>query len=63
MRFRLQKKERRVMPNILGNKSMPVYTYRWVDLYASDDREALEDILPKGKEYRIIDTRPNLESE
>ena len=58
MRYRLQKKVRVAMPNILGNHSMPVYTYRWKDIYASDSKAELEAILPKGNEYRIEDTRP-----
>ena len=58
MRYRLQKKVQIAMPNILGNHSMPIYTYRWKDIYASDDIEALKKLMPKGKEYRIEDTRP-----
>lgn len=56
-RYRLQRKEPYVMPNILGNCSFPVYTYRWVDIAASDCREALEEIRPEGNDYRIEDTR------
>lgn len=56
-RYRLQRKEPWAMPNILGNHSFPVYTYRWVDIAASDSREALEEIRPKGNDYRIEDTR------
>lgn len=36
---------------------MPVYTYRWKDIAASDDKGALEEIKPNNKEYRIEDTR------
>ena len=57
MRYRLQVKETIARPNILGNHSMPVYSYRWRDLYASDDKEALEKMMPKDKNYRIDDTR------
>ncbi len=57
MRYRLQVKETIARPNILGNHSMPVYSYRWRDLYASDDKEALEKMMPKDKNYRIYDTR------
>ena len=32
-RYRLQRKETCYMPNILGNKSFPVSTFRWVDIY------------------------------
>lgn len=57
MRYRLQRKEQYVKPNVLGNHSMPVYTYRWKDIAASDDRKALEEIMPDTKDYRIEDTR------
>lgn len=59
MRYRLQRKESIAMPNVLGNKSQPVYTYRWKDIAASDDKAVLENIfatLPQDK-YRIEDTR------
>ena len=46
MRYCLQRKEQFVMPNILGNRSFPVYTYRWKDIAASDDRAALERLMP-----------------
>ena len=59
MRYRLQRKETFVMPNILGNRSFPVYTYRWKDIAASDDRTALEELMPNSNDYRIEDTRPN----
>lgn len=64
-RYRLQRKKPWAMPNILGNHYFPVYTYRWVDIAASDSREALEEIRPKGDEYRIEDTQQyeNLEQE
>lgn len=57
MRYRLQVKETIARPNILGNHSMPVYSYRWRDLYASDDKEALEQMIPDNENYRIEDTR------
>ena len=47
------------MPNILGNRSFPVHTYRWKDIAASDDRAALEKLMPNSKDYRIEDTRPS----
>lgn len=47
------------MPNILGNHSFPVYTYRWKDVAISDDKDALKELIPIGsKEYRIEDTEP-----
>ena len=57
-RYRLQRRESVAMPNILGNHSMPVYTYRWKDVAASDDKAALADIMPHSQGYRIEDTRP-----
>lgn len=57
MRYRLQMKETIARPNILGNHLMPVYSYRWRDLYASDDKEALEQMMPDNENYRIEDTR------
>lgn len=54
MRYRSQKKVSVAMPNILGNHSMPVYTYRWKDIYASDNKAALEAILPKGDKYECF---------
>ena len=64
MRYRLQRKERVALPNVLGNHSMPVHTYRWKDIAASDDYEALLAITPTGNaEYRIEDTRQCLQNE
>ena len=57
-RYRLQRRESVAMPNILGNHSMPVYTYRWKDIAVSDDKAALTDIMPQGDRCRIEDTRP-----
>ena len=57
MRFRLQRKEQWVISNTLGNHSMPVYSWRWKDIYVSDDRAALEELMPQdNKNYRIEDT-------
>ena len=58
MRYRLQRKEQIVRPNVLGNHSFPVYTYRWKDIAASDDYTALEKLMQKSKAYRIEDTLP-----
>ena len=59
MRYRLQRKEPIARPNVLGNCSFPVHTYCWKDIAASDDRSALEKIMPNDNDYRIEDTRPN----
>ena len=58
MRYRLQRKETVARPNTLGNHSFPVYTFRWKDIAASDDRAALEEIMPNTKDFRIEDTHP-----
>ena len=63
MRYRIQRKERYVLPNILGNRSFPVYTYRWKDIAASDDKEQLVGMMPNDKDYRIVDTRAELDGE
>lgn len=55
-RYRLQRKEPYTMPNVLGNHSMPVKTYRWKDIAVSSDFEALKKYLPNSPDYRIIDT-------
>lgn len=57
MRYRLQRKEPYTLPNILGNHSMPVHTYRWVDIAMSEDKKNLEKIMPLNENYRIEDTR------
>jgi hypothetical protein len=59
VRYRLQRKETVVRPNILGNCSQPVYTYRWKDIAACDDRSELEKMMLDNKNYRIEDTRPD----
>lgn len=65
MRYRLQRKEDWVIPNILGNRSMPVHSWRWKDIYASDDYDALANLMKEiiakdygklHKMYRIEDT-------
>lgn len=55
-RYRLQRKESIARPNILGNRSYPVHTYRWKDVAVSDDKQALEAMIPSGSDkYRIED--------
>ncbi len=58
-RYRLQRKEQHVFPNVLGNHYMPVYSYRWKDIAVCDEREPLEDMRAKcapPEAYRVIDT-------
>lgn len=56
----LERREPVVRPNILGNKSFPVETYRWKAIYVCPERWPLEDILSKldRKNYRIISNQP-----
>ena len=49
-KYRLQAKQPYTMPNVLGNHSMPVHTYRWVDIAVSNSKEALEEMIIKLKE-------------
>ena len=51
----LERKEPYAMPNILGNHSMPVHTYRWKAIAVCEEREPLEELLKSkdGKKYRI----------
>lgn len=62
-RYSLQRKERFVMPNTLGNRSFPVYTYRWKDIAMSNNRKLLEADMPNDKDYRIEDMCPWLNKE
>lgn len=54
-RYRLQRKEPHIIPNILGNHSMPVHTCRWKDIAVSGNFEELKKHLPNDPNYRIID--------
>lgn len=56
-RYRLQVKEPIARPNILGNHSFPVHTYRWKDIAASDDYNALLPYLVNDGNHRIEDTQ------
>jgi hypothetical protein len=60
-RYRLQRKEPFAMPNVLGNHSFPVYSYRWKDIAASDDKEALLDLMRNKTDFRIEDTQARKE--
>ena len=58
-RYHLQRRERMALPNVLGNHSMPVYTYRWKTIAVSDEQEPLEEHLihcTPQEDYRIEDT-------
>ena len=49
------------MPNVLGNHSVPVYTYYWKDIAVSDDLMSLKRLMPNDKDYRIEDTRNGID--
>jgi len=52
----LERKEPYAMPNILGNCSMPVHTYRWKAIAVCEELEPLLEELKKlnSRDYRII---------
>jgi hypothetical protein len=56
----LERREPVAMPNILGNTSQPVHTYRWKIIYTCPERLPLEDILRGLDEdkYRITSNQP-----
>ena len=51
----LERKEPYVMPNILGNHSMPVHTHRWKAIAVCVERQPLEKALKDmdSQTYRI----------
>ncbi len=53
--YYIERKERYVLPNILGNRSFPVYTYRWKIIARCEDKEPLEEMLKTmdKTKYRI----------
>lgn len=58
--FFLERKETVFMPNILGNTSQSVPTYRWKAIYACPERWPLETLLEKmdGATHRITSNNP-----
>lgn len=56
----LKRKEPYAMPNILGNHSMPVHTYRWKAIAMCEEKELLEKELSKidNKTHRITSNIP-----
>lgn len=53
----LERKERYTMPNILGNCSQPVSTWRWRQVAVCEEKEPLEKYCVSN-EYRIISNQP-----
>ena len=58
--FFIERKEPVIMPNVLGNKSFPVPTYRWKIIYTCPDRWPLEDLLKHmdSSTHRITSNEP-----
>ena len=56
----LERKEPYSMPNVLGNASQPVPTYRWKAIYTCPERGPLDLILQSldAKKYRITSNNP-----
>lgn len=52
--FILMIKEAIARPNIVGNRSMPVHTYRWKDVMCCEDKEPL---LKYQEQYPKTETR------
>lgn len=54
--YYLERKERYYMPNILGNTSQPVPTWRWKQVAVCKEKEPLEYLIStkNRNEYRII---------
>ena len=59
----LERKEPYAMPNILGNHSFPVHTYRWCQIAVCSEKWPLMNLIPHDKcdEYRIISNDPEKE--
>jgi predicted nucleic acid-binding Zn ribbon protein len=53
------------MPNILGNHSFPVHTYRWRQIAVCKEEWPLKNLIPHDKcdDYRIISNEPAKERE
>ena len=60
--FFLERKEPVAMPNILGNTSQPVPTYRWKAIYCCVEKPPLEHLLSymDPKTHRIISNEPEV---
>lgn len=58
--FFLERKELVAIPNVLGNTSQPVHTYRWKAIYTCPERWPLEALLRHmdPKTHRITSNSP-----
>lgn len=52
----LERKEPHALPNILGNHSFPVHTYRWKTVAVCKTEEPLQRMIPadRAADYLII---------
>lgn len=59
----LEEKQPYAMPNILGNRSFPVHTYRWKIIAKCEERKPLEEMLSNIdlSTHRITSNSPNKE--
>ena len=59
--FFLEHKVPYAMPNVLGNHSFPVHTYKWQQIAACEEKYPLENLIPprSRNDYRIISNEPN----
>ncbi|ENZ12419.1 hypothetical protein HMPREF1090_03545 [[Clostridium] clostridioforme 90A8] len=59
--FLLERKESYAMPNILGNCSQPVYTYRWKAIAKSETERPLLDMIKDMDvtTHRIVSNQPD----
>lgn len=47
----LEHKEPYAMPNVLGNHSFPVHTYRWPTIAVSEEKYALENLKSSKRRF------------
>ena len=53
----LERKQQRVLPNVLGNCSQPVYSWSWKQIAVCKERQPLEKYVVSN-EYRIVSNIP-----
>lgn len=60
----LERKEPYSMPNILGNHSFPVKTYRWKTIAICENEAPLREMIPPtaASEYRVISNNPEVQN-
>lgn len=55
----LEQRKKFTTPNILGGRSFPVPTWRWKQIAASEDKNALEEHLERIIEQRVKSEHSN----